>query len=111
MMRRIRITALAITVLLVCWYGAASLRLLRAHSEFQSIRRTQPESLGYPISEQAPFFASASLRFQHSVGPLIKNPSRSDIRLYFDREPKINRYSCDAWASNESGRWQLKIHN
>ena len=111
MMRRIRITALAITVLLACWYGAASFRLLRAHSDFQRARQTQPDTLGYPNSGMSTFFASSSLRFGHSVGPLLKNPFRNDIRLYFDHKPKFNRLSEDAWASNETGVWQLKIHN
>jgi hypothetical protein len=110
MKRKAYIVAIAVCALAACWIGAASLRLFTAHSEFQNIRKTQPDSLGYPTSEQEPFFASASLRFQHSVGPLIKNPLRDDIRLYFDRDPKINRYSPDAWASNESGQWELKIH-
>jgi len=60
------------------------------------------------------FNQNSKLHFWLSLAPLLKNPFRQDIRLYFDHVPKINNYGPDAWAINETGKateWKLKIHN
>jgi hypothetical protein len=91
----------ALAIIALVWMALAVAQLRNARSEFDRTR--SPESND--------FFSSASLVVWPSLRPLIKNPFRSDIRLYFDHIPKINRHSHDAWASNETGTWQLKIHN
>jgi hypothetical protein len=83
------------------WCGIAVARLRHTESEFAKARTSGSDE----------FFVSASLCAWQSLRPLIKNPFRSDIRLYFDHVPKINRGSHDAWASNETGEWRPKIHN
>lgn len=89
-----------VLAIILAWCGIAVGRLLHAKSDFAKDRGSESEE----------FFASASLRGRHSLRPLLRNPFRRDIRLYFDHEPKINPGSEDAWASNETGQWVFKIH-
>ena len=91
----------SVCAILLCWGGIAAARLHRAQSGFA---KTSP-------SQSDQFFASASLCTWRSLSPLIKNPFRKDIRLYFVHKPKINIDGIDAWASNERGSWELKLHN
>ena len=54
---------------------------------------------------------AASLKTWRSLRPLIKNPSRKEVRLCFVHNPRLNVHGVDAWATTGTGRWELEIHN
>lgn len=91
----------AVAAVVFLWCGFAAVRLHYAVLDFARSRPPESET----------FFASASLCNWNSLCPLIRKPFRGDIRLYFVHEPKFNVHGKDAWASNERGSWELKIHN
>ncbi|MDF3131244.1 hypothetical protein P0Y35_18715 [Kiritimatiellaeota bacterium B1221] len=101
----------ALLTLLLAWSGIALVRLRNAQSDFEKERENSHPSWSHVKEESDKFFASASLCKWRSLRPLLKNPIRSDVRLYFVYLPRINNSQPNAWASNESGYWEWKIHN
>lgn len=96
-----RAAVMAGCLIALAWCVTVFMRLRHAEFEFVRARPAGTEE----------FFSSARPAPWQTVRPLLLNPLRKDVRLYFNHHPKINRHSCDAWASNETGEWTVKIHN
>ena len=91
------------------WCAIAMARLHHSHVAFREFAQ-DPLAFWPAEPQHHSFLASVSLQTWRSLRPLLKRPFRNDIRLYFVHEPRLNADGMDAWASNETGTWKLKIH-
>ncbi|MHC4251385.1 MAG: hypothetical protein ACYS9X_19880 [Planctomycetota bacterium] len=93
------------------WVGTAVIRVKRAHIQLMSAIREMPERFAYSEQELKDFFANAELALLRSASPLLRAPWRSDVRLYYLHNPRINTAGCDAWAYLGPEGPSVKIHN
>ncbi len=93
------------------WVATAGIRVRCAHVRLMKAVRETPERFAYGERELKGFFANAELAIAHSIAPLLKAPWRSDVRLYYLHNPRMNRFGYDAWAHVGPDGPSIKIHN
>jgi hypothetical protein len=98
------------SALILSWIGVAVVRLWLNQRDFRLIAETLPMAREYRQQQQVAFFEAASLRVVKSLGPLLRVPWRSDVRLYFAHEPALLSHGEDAYAiKTDDGGWFLNI--
>ena len=94
--KRVRLIA---ATALALWIGQAVLIVLCAHARLRVVyfkhRDTNPQ-----VAERERL-TLLNLNLVKSATPLLRKPLRPDVRIY---------YGQFAWASNETGQWDVKIH-
>ncbi len=83
MRRRLFIIAAVILLLPGAWLGVGVYQVVALSQELRSELRSNPGQFMYNPATLTRFADTSDLQIGQSIGPMLKDPWRDDVRLYF----------------------------